>query len=511
MTNYNSETKTKYIFAIILFFLSIAIYYRATAVYFLADDFFYIFNRNNWSYYSPLTHFFYQPITLFVYFLNYFWAGLNPYNYHIFTIILNALNMIIFYFVFAKLLNNYFYSFLIMVIAAVYYFSADNMIWINCTNNVICAFFYALTLLYFIKHKKDQHKRNLILALIFFNLTLFTREMGVSIILIIGLIDLLYFDAYKDKKEFFRNYSIFLLFFALYIVVMAIGPTVRYGRLSFNRGAYTLYLEVKEQIININWFIFRTFIPFSFGSHFKIKFVHTLINFIRFNYVSIILAVLFCFIIINRNYYFGLLWIILTAGPYLILNKYFVFNGDRYFYLPHIGLGFILLACWQETAGLLKSLKLKRIIKYLLFLGLVIYAIASILAIQKRIEWWIKAGQSSKEFLEEFKITFSDIPENTVIFVKDIPRWADNAPNKLIVLITGASFALNLFYDKKNIEVIPYWEDEKHKIDEMKVIAELKKFDNFIFLEYKDKKIIKWQPPDFYIETIKKYFVNFTL
>ncbi|HPN30952.1 MAG TPA: hypothetical protein PKY81_08335 [bacterium] len=489
-----------------VFILSVIIYWRAAAAYFVADDFFYIFQRNNLKHYSPFTHFFYQPVTLLVYFLNYFWAGLSHFRYHIFLIVLNALNNVLFTNIVYLLTKNLFRTFIIAVLSAVYYYASDNVIWINCSNNVICAFFYFLTVIASIKYNLKRGSFYLTVLIIFLNLALYSREMGVSLFLLLIIIDAIYFfDKKKIKNElkfFLKKQCLIFLFGFIYILVMALGPSFRYNKLSFDRGAYELVFDLKTIIVNINWFFFRTFIPFSLGSHFKLDLPHNIIQFIRFNYISIIIPGILLFIIRNRHYYFGILWVLITSAPYLLLNIYFVHTGERYFYLPHLGLGFILVGIWVYLQKFLNGCILKKVLKIFVMILLTGYSAVSIIGIQQRISYWIDAGSISYSFISEIKKTFSDIPDNSVLFIKDIPRWRNKQP-KLIVLITGASFALNLYYDRKNIEVIPYWEDDKNNRNNF--FEKNLKFDYYSVLEYKDGKILEWNVADPFHSRIQNF------
>jgi hypothetical protein len=89
----NKLLKNNKINIFIVFLIAVLFFYKATKVYFVADDFFYLVNRNNFDLYSPFTYFFYQPITFLIYWINYFWAGQSASNYHFFTIILNGINL----------------------------------------------------------------------------------------------------------------------------------------------------------------------------------------------------------------------------------------------------------------------------------------------------------------------------------------------------------------------------------------------------------------------------------
>jgi len=505
----NKIKNKKKLTSIILFIISVAAYYRATSAYFVADDFFYLYQRNNPDFYSPFTHFFYQPITLGIYYLNYFWAGFDHFKYHWFVIILNGLNNIIFFNIAYLLTGGIFRAFIISLLSAIYYFSADNMIWINCTNNVLCAFFYFLSILYSIKFNNSKQKKHLIFMLLFLNSALYTREMGVSLFIVLIILDAVYFFRKKtlslDFKFFLKKHSFVVLSGFIYIFIMALGPTFRYKKLSFDRGAYELIFDIKSILININWFFFRTFIPFSFGSHFKFDIIHNIIQIVRFNYISLISIFILSFIIRNRHFYFGVLWILITASPYLLLNIYFVHTGERYFYLPHMGLGFMLIGIWIYLKNYLKNVTAKKITAIFLMLILVLYSVVSFYAIQHRINSWIDAGNISYRFLDSVKKTFSDIPENSVLFIKNVPRWRSSPP-KLIVLITGASFALNLHYEKKNIEVVPYWEDAG--IENYEFLNKKFKFYNYYLLEYENGIIKKWNPDTKYNNSILKYTVE---
>jgi len=196
------------------------------------------------------------------------------------------------------------------------------------------------------------------------------------------------------------------------------------------------------------------------------------------------------------------LWVLITSAPYLLLNIYFVHTGERYFYLPHLGLGFILVGIWVYLQKFLNGCIIKKVLKIFVMILLTGYSAVSIIGIQQRISYWIDAGSISYSFISEIKKTFSDIPDNSVLFIKDIPRWRNKQP-KLIVLITGASFALNLYYDRKNIEVIPYWEDDKNNRNNF--FEKNLKFDYYSVLEYKDGKILEWNVADPFHSRIQNF------
>jgi len=494
------------LFAITILILSIFSYLPAAKVYFTADDFFYIFQCRNLDFYSPFTHFFYQPLTLALYFVNRLFFGLDQHGYHLVTITINALNNVLIYIFLSLLTANRFAAFVIALLHTVYYFSADNMIWLNCTNNVLCAFFYFSAIIFSIKFNEKinttANKKFFILLIIFINLTLYTREMGVSIFLVLTAIDLFFYRNIGLKNLLKKNLYVWV-FFIVYLFVMAIGPTTRYGHLSFDRGAYKLMFDFEEILININWFFYKTFIPFGFGSHYKILYLNYILEFIRLNFITLICFIILTMIIKNKFFYFGGIWILLTASPYLLLNKYFTHTGERYFYLPHLAQGLILYGIYLHFKPKLENLRFKK----LLFLGVIIilfaYCAMSVYAIRIRINYWFDAGQLSKKFINTVRNTLSEISEDTVLIIKDIPRWRHSSP-KLIVLVTGATFAVNLYYNKKNIEVIPYWQDADN-IKELPPPRE-RPFKNKFFFEYKENndKLLNWQPPADYLQILKE-------
>jgi len=202
------------------------------------------------------------------------------------------------------------------------------------------------------------------------------------------------------------------------------------------------------------------------------------------------------------------LWILFTAAPYLPLDTPMVLNGERYFYLPHIGLGIIAFGCWlhfKKIVPAYKNLWARIIIVLIITFALFVYGAGSIYAIRQRIDAWIDAGNISRAFLETFKSKFPEIRDNTAFIIKDIPRWRNNPP-RLIVLITGATFAARLQYNKPNIEIIPYWRDFYE--ENSNFLPKKKEFDNYIFLEYKNGLLSDWTPPPEYLSILAEHFVN---
>ena len=185
------------------------------------------------------------------------------------------------------------------------------------------------------------------------------------------------------------------------------------------------------------------------------------------------------------------------------MNKYFVHTGDRYFYQPRFCFVLIVLGLWVFLKNKIDGTIIPKIFKISFLIIFILYSAASWIAVQKRIQWWISAGESSRIFLSAFQSQFHNVEDNRLFVIRNIPRWADSAPNKLIVLITGAAHALRLFYEKDNIDVIPYW-DNDFETDMANVMKNTKNDYKIIFLDYSGGKFSDWRPPDDFIECIKK-------
>ena len=141
----------------------------------------------------------------------------------------------------------------------------------------------------------------------------------------------------------------------------------------------------------------------------------------------------------------------------------------------------------------------------LIIAALTVYGAGSIYAVRQRIDAWIDAGNISRRFLETFKSKFPEIRDNAAFIIKDIPRWRSKPP-RLIVLITGATFAARLQYNNPDIEIIPYWQDFHD--ENAKFLPKKDKFDRYVFLEYTDGLLIDWIPPADYYSTLAAHFTN---
>lgn len=209
---------------IILIILVLGAYYNSLKTPFLLDDKFRIVNNpditklsnipskliyphnntktfeNYWMRNDPS-----RPVVFLTYTINYHFGGLAPFGYHLINIILHIFNVILFFllgsFLTRELDNRYsgiipLYAAMLFAVSPV---NADAVSYIFGRSNLLASLFYFSSILFFIR-TVHRHPIYLPLSLLFFILALFSKQISVTLPLIILIIDYIFISRYHSEK-----------------------------------------------------------------------------------------------------------------------------------------------------------------------------------------------------------------------------------------------------------------------------------------------------------------------
>lgn len=150
----------------------------------------------------------YHPLTIFSYAIDYAVWELNPFGYHLTNIILHTLNTFLVFILVSRLMECGFlknpppslkedntFSLIAASMTALLFgihpIHVESVAWISERKDVLCAFFYLLSLLCYIDYAsmESKNRKSYIVSLISFILALMSKPMAVSLPAVLLLLD----------------------------------------------------------------------------------------------------------------------------------------------------------------------------------------------------------------------------------------------------------------------------------------------------------------------------------
>jgi Flp pilus assembly protein TadD len=158
----------------------------------------------------------YHPLAWLTLGIDYVLWGMNPAGYHLTNLVLHILNAILFYFLIAaflkrtvavsntSLLGVQTSAFIGALFFAIHPLRVETVAWVSTRGDVLCCFFYLITIIAYVRmsDKKSTIDRRkwFLLALLFFILSLMSRAWGITLPLV-----LLILDAYPLRRFDFNS------------------------------------------------------------------------------------------------------------------------------------------------------------------------------------------------------------------------------------------------------------------------------------------------------------------
>ncbi|MDQ3020541.1 MAG: tetratricopeptide repeat protein [Bacteroidota bacterium] len=373
---------------IIIIIVTFSIFYNSLSNEFVFDDESVIVNNASIRYLTNIQKFFtadegfhkvigryYRPIVSATYTVDYAVYGLNPYGYHLTNVIIHIIACLLLFKILSTLFWRYKYrnlfSLLSTLIFAVHPIHTEAVSWISGrTDSLVTLFFFGAFLFYLEFTKEQEHlkEKNLIqritkknyfylsLSLLFYVFGLLTKEMIVTLPVIIILYDLIY--RKKNLKYIKENMLTYILFIAVTIIYLI----VRYFLLEEipERENYLYFLgkgfkvTYATMIKTIPVYFRLLFAPFSLLYHYNgvIPDAKTIID------TPVVLSTLFTVFLISFSVYFYkkdsiisfcILFFLVTLIPVMNIVPTMNLMAERFLYISSFAL--VLFICHLALIG----------------------------------------------------------------------------------------------------------------------------------------------------------------
>jgi len=363
---FSKMTATRWLPVALLVFVCIVVYLNSLSNGFVFDDYAVIIENKylklpGINFASFLNHSYfniaggeasYRPLATLSYYLIYAIAGLNPFFYHLLSVILHIVNVVLVYLLFNLILKHRFTALIAGLLFACHPALTEAVDCISYNEDLLAAVFFLLAFLYYLKSSTNGLISNIIsygLSLFFFLLGLLSKEMAITLPAIILLYDVSLKNG-VDKKSFslqliLKNIKVRGLFYGGYLAVSLLYLSIRFFVLYHPQESIKpFYGNLFERIIflpaHIFSFIKLAFFPVNLTADYVFSYPHHFFaasNLIGFLFVAG-LAVGSVFIFkYSRGIFFGIWWFFITLFPvYNIIPIYNPF-AERFLYIPLIG------------------------------------------------------------------------------------------------------------------------------------------------------------------------------
>lgn len=304
----------------------------------------------------PEVYFYYRPLQVLSYALNYSIYKLNPIGFHFTNILIHSINAFLVFYLIHGLFNHYQLAFLSSLFFCVHPIHTETVSYIASSAELLVSLFTLLSLVFYFDYLNSRQNLKYLLSLVSFICAWLSREAGY--VLFIPLFNLIVgLRSRLSKKQVWLHLFSFLGIIVIYLVLrLTILVPVQY--LPYNFLSFPLeilnFLYILTEYIRLLIFpyqlhILRTIKPItSYWSVYAIAPLLFLISLIIILIVSIR----------QKRYIllFGITWFIL--GLFYLLRFMYKFMGrltmeEHWVYLPSVG--FFIVLAW-----LLLNIPIKR-------------------------------------------------------------------------------------------------------------------------------------------------------
>jgi tetratricopeptide (TPR) repeat protein len=363
--------KSYTVFYLILALVTFIVYYNSLSNGFVFDDDSVVLGDPTITSLSNIPNYFtgemgfhkvigryYRPVVSATYAIDYSLWKFEPFGFHLTNVLIHIINVLLLF----KLLTlmfeqskSKFRDYAIMagaLVFALHPIHTEAVAWVSGrTDSLSCTFFFAAFIYYF-KYTKLQSNRNLGLLLLYYLLALLSKEMAITLPVVIILYDIivnrmnLSADLRQKTKVYVSLAVVSVLYLLLRWYVLKDVP---------ERGSY-FYFYGKEY--GTVFYTMLQTLPYYFKlAVFPIGMVYHYSGFLPFLSSplepGVIFAILFMAAIGVCSWYlykrmpvvsYALLFFFITLSPVLNIIPTMNFMGDRFLYIPSVFLSLIVIA-----------------------------------------------------------------------------------------------------------------------------------------------------------------------
>ncbi len=319
-----------------------------------------------------------HPLTWLSLMFDYQLHELNASGYHVTNLILHIISTLLLFWLFNRMTGAVWKSAFVAAFFALHPLHVESVAWIAERKDVLSAFFWMLTLCFYVYYTEKPAVKRYVLVLFSFVLAIMSKPMVITLPVIMILLDYWPLKRFNSKKE---NLILWQIrektpFFILSIIIVI---TTLYNPNTSNVSHFSLIYRLANSPVAFITYLYKTVWPHDMAFFYPFleqipvwKVIGTSFVIIIISTAAIVMAKRLPYVLV------GWLWYAITIIPVIGIIE---INGttpsamaDRYHYLPSIGIAVIL--AWG-ISSLIKSKNMR--MKIVLPTTIVFIVILSIL------------------------------------------------------------------------------------------------------------------------------------
>lgn len=451
----------------ILLVVELMAYSGIFSIFFLSDDFNLLIARSDWltfgeGYFRPLPHLLVHSI--------YRLFGLNLFPYHLASLVLHYLTVIILYFILRKLFKNRAIALAGAVLFCTNFLISEAVFWISSVTSLLVALFYLLGVYLYLCYLERPKRTTYGLVILCFILSLLAKENAVTFPVLLVLVEIAYTKGVLGERFQWRSCLRRVLPLALILLVYLAfkfhSVSAAMDRDTLSIGYHNLR-NIRHLLLSM--FTFNPFndLPFVL---IDIKIMNLFLNSpIQAPVISICLGkfwlplvlgaliLVFCLVMLwtgEIRVKIGLLAFFAVMGPFIFISSHHLLYGGyfryplRLYYLPAAFFFIFLSALLSQGATWLKAQFPRRSIVMMVVFLAAMLTLSEVVKIRKRTADWLIAGQVTQSVIQQSRPFMTGTSARTLIFfnVPDSFRGA-------YIFRNGFVSALSIFYPQAQVEI----------------------------------------------------------
>jgi tetratricopeptide (TPR) repeat protein len=296
----------------------------------------------------------YRPLRFISYAIDYYFWGLNPVGYHLSNILLHIASSFLVFGVIFRLTGGYWCAFFSALFFCINPVQTDSVAYLSGRRDILCALFYLAGFYFFLRYRKDRKFRYLLLTLFSYILSLSSKEMGVTLPLLLFVYD--FIEVTSREKGLWSSFKeVWSRYYPLYLPVFLVGIWFAYYKIFLNypssrheyygRSLMTNFLTVGKILV---YYLKIIFMPVVLNADYSYNAFPLSggIDEAGTFFSIVILAGIFFLIarLLTREKLtaFGLLWFFVTILPVCQIFPHHELLAEHYLYLPIVGISLVI-------------------------------------------------------------------------------------------------------------------------------------------------------------------------
>jgi len=293
----------------------------------------------------------YRPVATLSYYLIYAVGELNATYYHLFSVLLHALNVILVYLLANLIIKNRHSALIAGLLFACHPALTEAVDAISYNEDLLAAAFFFLAFICYAAIKTGEVKSGIkvyVLSLFSFLLALLSKEMAITLPAVIFLYDLAIRDAGGRSfslKSILHTIKDRMYFYSGYVAVSLFYLYLRFGAFYHpGESIKPVYGSLIERIIYLPAHIFGFIKLAVFPANLNADYVFSyppsffeIANLVGLFSVSGLVVGSFLIYQKSKVVFFGIWWFLITLFPVYNLIPLFNPFADRYLYIPLVG------------------------------------------------------------------------------------------------------------------------------------------------------------------------------